>query len=466
MRLQPQRQDSLWKHMTYTCAVRLMTPDEYRRRTDLLQSLLATVNDGSYAPAGVWGFLSAPKGNGVARFIPVFSYADTAIYFACVQHIDRRLASAAAPQTFGGWELGNARRVLEEKEAIRLFRGEGCPSMPTSCYNRAAWMQHWQKYWKLLAAKYEHARDDNWFAMFDVANFYDSVDLFQLEAKVRAASPGQRQQFAVNVLFNILASWNKALCKYRESGKGLPMDLVGDCSRLLANFYLVPFDRSFRNHVRRVGGDFMRFADDMVVCAETQQRCQGLVYCASEKLHELGLNINVAKVRYCSKEDFERFWGFVIMDQFEAGNVIEGLSLLRDVVDENTFGRGSTALKRAISVLSRERVKPQLVPWRQWVRNMVLKHNIALQLSREQLLSLIRLYDDVLGALNELVPLFLNQPFTQPKAILLRALEAFQKSPSTLVRAVCAKAVREIAALDDPVLNLTIRYGYADASCK
>jgi hypothetical protein len=78
----------------------------------------------------------------------------------------------------------------------------------------------------------------------------------------------------------------------------------------------------------------------------------------------------------------------------------------------------------------------------------------------------IRLYDDVLGALNELVPLFLNQPFTQPKAILLRALEAFQKSSSTLVRAVCAKAVREIAALNDPVLNLPIRYGYADASCK
>ncbi len=78
----------------------------------------------------------------MARFIPVFSYADTAIYFACVQHIDRRLASAAVPQTFGGWELGNARRIVEEEEAIRLFRGEGCPSMPTSCYNRAAWMRH------------------------------------------------------------------------------------------------------------------------------------------------------------------------------------------------------------------------------------------------------------------------------------------------------------------------------------
>ncbi len=33
---------------------------------------------------------------------------------------------------------------------------------------------------------------------------------------------GQRQQLPVNVLFEILASWNKALCMYRESGNVRP----------------------------------------------------------------------------------------------------------------------------------------------------------------------------------------------------------------------------------------------------
>lgn len=98
-----------------------------------------------------------------------------------MQQIDKKLAGAAVENNFGGWQLGTARREIEERKAIALFNGEGCPSMPQSCYNRAAWSKHWQKYWKLLAAKYEHADDESWFAVFDIANFYDSVDLRRLE---------------------------------------------------------------------------------------------------------------------------------------------------------------------------------------------------------------------------------------------------------------------------------------------
>lgn len=215
--------------MATTSAVRLMASTDYRHRKELLRDLIESVNKGCYAPVGVSGFLSAPKGNGVARFIPVFSYPDTAIYFACVQQIDESLASARVPQTFGGWQLGNARRIIEEAEAIRLFGGEGCPSMPVSCYNRGAWMKHWQEYWKLLAAQYEDADEGSWFAMFDIANFYDSVDLERLQTNVRAA--GAEECFAINVLFEILSSWNRALRMYMPNTKGLPMDLVGDCSR-------------------------------------------------------------------------------------------------------------------------------------------------------------------------------------------------------------------------------------------
>src|SRR5262249_3628185 len=156
--------------------------------------------------------------------------------------------------------------------------------------------------------RYEHADDDVWFAMFDIANFYDSVDLERLETEVRASS-GKRQ-LAINALFCILKSWNKALRLYTDSAKGLPMDLIGDCSRLLANFFMGPFDKSFRRYALEHDGDFMRFADDMVVCAADRQQCEELVFHASEELHELGLNINVAKVNYCSKHEFERFWGF------------------------------------------------------------------------------------------------------------------------------------------------------------
>jgi hypothetical protein len=186
MRIQKRNQDGLWKHMAKSCTVSLMSNEEYRNRKTLFESAIDDVNSGAYSPHRIHGFLSAPKGASVARFIPVLTYIDTAVYFACMQHIDKKLAGAAVEHTFGGWQLGSVRREIEEQEALDLFGGEGCPSMPPSCYNRAAWMQHWQEYWKLLAARYEHADDSAWFAMFDLANFYDSVNLRRLETSVHA----------------------------------------------------------------------------------------------------------------------------------------------------------------------------------------------------------------------------------------------------------------------------------------
>ncbi len=453
MRLQKRNQDGLWKHMAKTCAVRLMSNEDYRRRKVLLESAIDDVNNGAYSPQRIHGFLSAPKGASVARFIPVFTFIDTAVYFACMQHIDKKLASAAVDQTFGGWQLGTARREIEEREALGLFSGEGCPSMPPSCYNRAAWMKHWQEYWKLLAAKYEHADSEAWFAMFDIANFYDSVDLRRLETGVRAVCGDEH--FAINVLFHLLASWNRALCLYTHSTKGLPMDLVGDCSRLLANYFLTSFDRTFRNYVRGEGGDFMRFADDMVVCASTLKECERFVFEASADLHELGLNVNVAKVKYCSKRDFQRFWGFVIMDRFESGQVLDALSLLREVVDDDMFGRRSTALKRAITIVDRE---PDLGLWRQWVHDSVARADLQLQLSKEQLLAFVRISGNPSATLERLIDSFVHQPFTQPKAILLRALDGLQRVPQTDIHDLCTSGIRKIADLKDPVLSIALRH--------
>jgi hypothetical protein len=59
-------------------------------------------------------------------------------------------------------------------------------SIPQSCYKRAAWVQNWNQFWKLLAARHQGAEESAWFAMFDFANFYDCVDLRRLETTVRA----------------------------------------------------------------------------------------------------------------------------------------------------------------------------------------------------------------------------------------------------------------------------------------
>jgi hypothetical protein len=284
---------SLWKHMADQCAVPLVTKEQYGKRDELAREIWEEVNAGSYSATKLHGFLSSPKASNVARFIPVFTFRDTSVYFACLKQVERALASEAVTDTFGGWRLGGARRSIEEAEALRMFGGEDSSSIPQSCYNRAAWIQNWNQFWKLLAARHEDAEESAWFAMFDVANFYDSVDLRRLETAVRAIGAGA--QFPLNVLFHLLRSWNRAHCLYADSAKGLPMDIVGDCSRLLANYFLIPFDRDFRQHMSDLGGCYMRFADDMVVRATTRSECEAAVYEASERLHGLGLNINVAR---------------------------------------------------------------------------------------------------------------------------------------------------------------------------
>jgi hypothetical protein len=289
--------------------------------------------------------------------------------------------------------------------------------------------------------------------MFDIANFYDSVDLPRLETNVRSICADE--PFAINVLFHLLASWNKAQCKYTPSTKGLPMDLVGDGSRLLANFFLTAFDRPYREYVQSRGGDFMRFADDMVVCASTQQECQRLVFEASARLNDLGLNIAVAKVKYCTKVEFERFWGFVIMDRFENDEPEEALSALQSFITDDSFGRRLTALKRAITIVDRE---PRLARWRRWVHGAVVEADLVSRLSREQLLAFMRLSGDFEASLNEVVSTVIDQPFTLPKAILLRALEGLQRHQTRAVRDIVISATQRVAQLNDPVLNLGVKH--------
>jgi hypothetical protein len=439
--------------MATQCAVPLVSPEQYRNRKVNLGTILEQVNDGGYSPSKPHGFLSAPKQNSVARFVPVFTLTDTAVYFACLQTVDEGLAAAAVPSTFGGWQLGGARRCMEEKEALAMFNGEDSLSIPLSCYNRGAWVKHWNQFWKLLASHHEHAEDGAWFAMFDIANFYDSVDLHRLENAVRADTAGA--QFSMNVLFHLLRTWNKALCLYSESTKGLPMDVVGDCSRLLANFYLTAFDAHFRDEIMAKGGDYMRFADDMVVRGRSAEACRDFVYRASEALHRLGMNINVAKVRYCSKTEFDQYWGFVIMDRFETGELMEGLGLLKTFITNDHFGRKPTALKRAITLVSKSD-EAELKWWKEWVRETALNESVPLQLSREQLLSFVRLYDDPSVAMQQLASLFLDQPFSQPKAIFLRAMEVLRATGGGAFDDARAAAVERIRELKDPVLDLCI----------
>ena len=231
--------------------IRLVSKEEYRNREKLLAQLEKEVERGCYSPRPIHGFLSTPKANSVARFVPVLSFQDVSVYFACVKTFDEKLASLAVEDTYGGWSLGGKRREFEEKQAKSTFDYDLDVSAPISAYNRWAWVENWQQFWKLLVAKFEYAPAGSYFAMFDIANFYDTIDLPRLERELRRHCPDQG--LAIEVLFYLLSIWNKNLNQYARTTKGIPMDIVGDCSRVLANFYLTSFDHIMREKARDCG---------------------------------------------------------------------------------------------------------------------------------------------------------------------------------------------------------------------
>ena len=94
--------------------------------------------------------------------------------------------------------------------------------------------------------------------------------------------------------------------------------------------------------------------------------------------------------------------------------------------------------------------------WKQWVFEMAIMESLPLHLSREQLLSLIRLYPTPEKALQQLVPLFLDQPFSQPKAVLIRALQNYNGPLSASVQEFQRAVFERIKDLRDPVLDLCV----------
>ena len=141
------------------------------------------------------------------------------------------------------------------------------------------------------------------------------------------------------------------------------------------------------------------------------------------------------------------------MDRFESGDTMEALSLLRAYVTDDAFGRKATALKRAVTLASKLDASTESAWWKTWVRETALAERLPLLLSREQLIAFIRLYDDPRRGLELLEEMFLNQPFTQPKAIFLQLLHAFNPSSVPDIAQFRADAVSRIRSLNDPVLG-------------
>jgi hypothetical protein len=138
------------------------------------------------------------------------------------------------------------------------------------------------------------------------------------------------------------------------------MDVEGDASRLLANFYLQQHDAALSDYVHEeLGGEYLRYADNMLILVSDQEaRYRGLVKSGIE-LHRLGLSVNSGKVlQFDSFDDYDFYWAFDLFHKIGDGKDSHSVNLAADIFfaqtddasEESRPWRQDSVLRRLLSV--------------------------------------------------------------------------------------------------------------------
>jgi len=297
-----------WKHIHKETLIPYL--GSIPAREPFLRKLCNDIEKMRYVPAQPRGCVVSHKQNLVVRFIPTLTKEDYCVYFFCVKCLENEIAENRIKGTYGGWKLGG--------EIRRMENSDDAPSTPDNSYNRFAWRQAWTEYQK-RAFLLQRNNKYNFFIVFDIANFYDSIRLRRLEILTRAAVGKEKTQ-VVNLLFYFLSNWGKRDLNYERQNIGLPQDEVGDCSRILANFYLQDYDKILSTICSDRNSGYLRYADDQIVASPDDKTAKEIMFFASKELAKLGLNLNASKAIFFSKSEFNTYWSFDIFKLLEEPN--------------------------------------------------------------------------------------------------------------------------------------------------
>lgn len=300
----------------------------------------------NYKPKPPRKYVSVPKSKYVIRMVPTFELADYCIYYFCIKVLEDFIAENRVEGTYGGFRLGGKLRDKENQEFEPAFED----SYNENSFNSFAWKQEYGEY---QAKVYENALkmgSEYQFAVhFDIANFYDCIRLDLLEKKIKARIENKSCNDEIHLLFRFLKYWNSQFDT--EKTVGIPQDEVGDCSRILSNFFLQDFDQFSHNICLEKNGLFLRYADDHIIFAQSREDAEEILYEISHKLFEEGLNINTGKIKeFTTFQDFDDCYAFTIFEKlkFEEQNINQAFELFITKKENCANFRESSALKRLL----------------------------------------------------------------------------------------------------------------------
>ncbi|RZK18683.1 MAG: RNA-directed DNA polymerase [Flavobacterium sp.] len=289
-------------------------------RKGFLKSIFEKIVARTYYPSPPIKYLTANKGMSVIRIIPVLTLEDLCVYYYCVRRLEKFIAGNHVPGTYGGFGLSGLLRRAEEDNIGKVKKDKTSslnendvvfdvhPYSELSSLNPKAWFTEWSDFTEKL---YFNTVDQNYkyVAELDISNFYDSIQLDHLEYKLRGSLP-QNNNEIIYLLLHYLKFWNRHINFYRQQGAGIPQDLFGECSRVLANFYLQKYDSRITNVCSEHNALFFRYADDQIILAESKKDIETIIAKASSLLMREGLNFNQKKVRIMEVDEFNHYYSF------------------------------------------------------------------------------------------------------------------------------------------------------------
>lgn len=315
-----------------------------KNKTDknvFIENLYSEIQERKYYPSVPQCYIDRDKGNGVTRIVPVFTLKDYCVYYYCIKKIEDKIAYNRVENTFGGWTLGGLMRKNEDDEMEKRRRHFNQQeafiaelygiSISEYSFNPAAWAR---AYGDLNAKLYATAKARNYkyVAELDIANYYDSIRLDILGMRIRELVNEEHSDI-VSLLFHFLNYWNRNTNLYNKQTVGIPQDAMGDCSRILANFYLQPYDKIVFDLCKQNKCKYLRYADDQFLFSEDKNKLHILIFKISKTLNSLGLSVNQKKVKVSTTDDLIDYRSFAIFDLLKTNENKKDKNKVEEFVD-------------------------------------------------------------------------------------------------------------------------------------
>ncbi|OGZ45070.1 MAG: hypothetical protein A2756_05445 [Candidatus Ryanbacteria bacterium RIFCSPHIGHO2_01_FULL_48_27] len=334
-------------------------------RESYLKKLYQRVNKRLYYPQPALDYLSLNKGKGVLRVVPVLSLDDLCVYYYCARKLEKFIAKNRVSTTFGGFGLSGKLRRLEDAELDRAIQDSQTKEViylddeygysVRYIFGARKWYHEWGDFnRKLYFCCLKNS--DGYAAQVDISNFYDSISLDSLEYKLRKVV-GASSSDIVYLLMHLLRYWNRHIYFYRQQGVGLPQDLFGECSRILANHFLQTYDKSMSSFCRKLRAQYFRYADDQFFLANNKEILELIIAKASSLLMKEGLNFNQKKVNVSTIKKLKKSFAFRSFSAL-AGKprLVPALTTQRMILfylrnRKNLRKEGLTLLRRILTVL-------------------------------------------------------------------------------------------------------------------